>query len=468
MTFFEITHQDKNSKARTGIIQTAHGDIETPVFMPVGTQATIKSLDSADIHNLDTKIILANTYHLHLRPGEDLIAKFGGLHQFMNWHKPILTDSGGFQVFSLGLQKDKRNPTPALPAGRLPSPELVPSFISGRGGKISSSSPYEGETRRGFGNSSPIRGGKISNSSPYEGEARRGFGNNHLVKIDENGVTFRSHWDGSTHRFTPEKSIKIQHKLGADIIMAFDECTPDDAEEKYVREAMERTHRWAERSLDYHNSKKTKQHLFGIIQGSNYEQLRKQSARFISTLDFDGIAVGGESVGYNMVATKNILDWVYPYLTVNKPHYAMGVGFSPTDLFDVVERGVDMFDCVAPTRMARNGSLFISPLSGGVKGGLFKKRPLPTSPKRGGGNKYRINIFNAQYQDDKQPIDPECTCSTCQNYSRGYLHHLFKAEELLAYRLSTIHNLHFFLNLMKQIQKAIKNDKFINLKKNWV
>ncbi len=393
MTFFKVNHQDKSTRARIGIIQTAHGDIETPIFMPVGTQATVKTLDSSDLKKLNTQIILGNTYHLHLRPGEDLIAKAGGLHQFMNWNKPILTDSGGFQVFSLGLQKEKKS-----------------------------------------------------------GEK--------FVKIDDDGVTFHSHLDGSTHRFTPEESIKIQHQLGADIIMAFDECTPDDASEKYIYEAMDRTHNWAVRSLNTHkrlstlalkhkktqNSKlKTRNYLFGIIQGANNEELRKQSAKFISALDFDGIAVGGESVGYNMEATKNILDWVYPYLPKNKPHYAMGLGLNPTDLFEVVERGIDMFDCVAPTRQARHGLLYI-----------YDKK-----------NNHKLNITKSKYKNDFGPIDKNCSCSTCKNYSRAYLHHLFKAQEITGMRLATIHNIHFFLDLMKQMREAIKKDKFLELKKKW-
>ena len=395
MSFFNITHQDKRSLARTGVIHTDHGDIETPVFMPVGTQATVKSLDSNDLENLDAQIILANTYHLHLRPGEDLIAEFGGLHKFMNWNHPILTDSGGFQVFSLGQGKNGDEQT--------------------------------------------------------EHVAK--------VKIDDDGVTFHSHIDGSIHRFTPESAIEIQHKLGADIIMAFDECTPDDADYKYTREAMERTHAWAERCIDAHRTctlahlHTCKQFLFGIIQGANHKDLRQESARFISSLPFDGIAIGGESIGFNMSATKKILDWVNPIIPKDKPRYTMGVGFSPSDLFEVVERGVDMFDCVAPTRMARNGSLFCHP-----------ERPEGAE----GSLSYRINILNAKYRDDQLPIDPTCTCSTCKNYSRAYLNHLFKAEELLAYRLATIHNLHFFLNLMRQIREAIKEDKFLELKKQWL
>ncbi|OGH58581.1 MAG: tRNA guanosine(34) transglycosylase Tgt [Candidatus Magasanikbacteria bacterium RIFCSPHIGHO2_01_FULL_33_34] len=383
MNFFSITHQDKNSKARTGIIHTEHGDIETPIFMPVGTQATVKSLDSTETKAINAQIILANTYHLHLRPGEDLIADFKGLHNFMNWSRPILTDSGGFQVFSLGQGK------------------------KGEQGK--------------------------------------------LVNIDDDGVTFTSHLDGSKHRFTPESAIETQHKLGADIIMAFDECTPDNAEEKYVYEAMERTHKWAKRSLDAHNKNTNyhgyRQFLFGIIQGANYKELRQESARIISSLEFDGIAIGGESIGYNMEATKQILDLVNPIIPENKPHYTMGVGFSPMDLFEVVERGVDMFDCVAPTRIARNGTLF--------------------NKKAGAKNKYRLNINNTQYKTDKNPIDADCICSTCQNYSRAYIHHLFDTKELLGYKLATIHNLHFFINLMTDIRKSITENKFLELKKQW-
>ncbi len=385
MSFFELKHKDENSHARAGVIHTDHGDILTPIFMPVGTQATVKTLDQTDLANLPAQIILGNTYHLHLRPGEDLINDFGGLHKFMNWPKPILTDSGGFQVFSLGLQKDAE-----------------------------------------------INNGK-------------------LVTIDEDGVTFRSHIDGSSHRFTAESAIDIQHKLGADIIMAFDECTPDSAEEKYVREAMERTHRWAERSLVEHkkdtNHHGYRQFLFGIIQGSNYKELREASAKYISNLDFDGIAIGGESVGYNMEATKEILDWVYPIIPENKPHYAMGVGLSPADLLVAIEHGVDMFDCVAPTRLARHGMLFVGPTE---------------DPK------LRINITNAKFAKDSAPIDKNCTCSTCKNYSRAYLHHLFNAQEMSGMRLASIHNLHFMIDLMCQAREAILENRFLEFKNNWV
>src|SRR3989344_5192463 len=385
MSFFELQHKDKNSHARAGVIHTNHGDIETPVFMPVGTQASVKTLDQTDLENLGAPIILGNTYHLHLRPSEDLINNFGGLHKFMNWPKPILTDSGGFQVFSLGLQKNAE------------------------------------------------------------------LDNKKLVSIDDDGVTFRSHIDGSSHRFTAESAIDIQHKLGADIIMAFDECTPDSAEEKYVREAMERTHRWADRYLAEHQKNTShhgyRQFLFGIIQGSNRKNLREESAKYISSLDFDGIAIGGESIGYNMEATKDILDWVYPLIPENKPHYAMGIGLSPADLLIAIEHGVDMFDCVAPTRLARHGMLFVG----------------PTEDK-----KLRINITNAKFAKDSGPIDKNCTCSTCKNYSRAYLHHLFNAQEMSAMRLASIHNLHFMLDLTRQARKAILEDRFPELLKKWV
>ncbi len=388
--FFTVIKEDDETKARAGLIHTDHGDIETPVFMPVGTQGTVKSLDQLDLHDLEAQIILGNTYHLHLRPGEDLIAEFGGLHKFMNWDRPILTDSGGFQVFSLGAQKE------------------------------------QAESR------TPNDQGK-------------------LVSIDEDGVTFRSHLDGSSHRFTPESAIETQHKIGADIIMAFDECTPDAADKDYTKAAMERTHRWAVRSLEAHKKLKPsdayQKFLFGIIQGANHQELREESAKFIASQDFDGIAIGGESVGYNMAATKDIIDWVLPHIPADKPRYTMGLGYSPADLFAVVERGIDMFDCVAPTRVARNGSLYVH-------------RKINAS--------YKININNAQFRTDAGPIDPECKCFTCANHSRAYLHHLFRSEELLAYRLATLHNLHFFLTLMKEIRTAIKEDRFSELKKEWV
>lgn len=407
---FTITHKEKHTRARTGIIHTDHGDIETPIFMPVGTQATVKAIDVNDLHAMHAQIILANTYHLHLRPGEDLIASFGGLHKFMKWDGPMLTDSGGFQVFSLGAQMNDR---------------------------AKKDTSKENSTQQESTNS------------------KQGA----LVSIDEDGVSFKSHLDGSSHRFNAESAIDIQHKLGADIIMAFDECTPDAADHAYATQAMERTHRWAKRSLDAHKKNTAyhgyRQFLFGIVQGGTHKDLREESAKVISSMDFDGIAIGGESIGYNMDATKEILDWVYPHIPEGKPHYTMGVGFNPTDLFHVVECGIDMFDCVAPTRIARNGTLYISPETA-------KTIDSPSAKK------LRMSITNAQFRDDKRPIDPYCTCPTCANYSRAYLHHLFDADELLGYTLATIHNLHFLLQLMSDIRTAIKEDRFLELKASWV
>lgn len=392
---FTIIHKDKHCAARIGTIKTDHGEIETPIFMPVGTKATVKTLDTRDLDDIHAQIILANTYHLHLRPGADLIDEIGGLHKFMHWNRPILTDSGGFQVFSLGAGKEQNK----------------------------------------------------------QGEQ--------LVKIDEDGVNFRSVIDGSRHRFTPESAIEIQHKLGADIIMAFDECTPDDAPEQYAREAMERTHRWAKRCIDAHKKDDHhhgyKQFLFGIIQGAKHKNLRIESAKAITAMGFDGIAIGGESIGYNMEATKHILQWLQPYLPEDKPRYTMGVGFSPYDLFDVVEQGVDMFDCVAPTRMARNGALYVHPDTFAAEA-----EGTHSNPRR-----CWIDITNSKYVNDQRPIDPLFHAKSPQPFTRSYLHHLFKSNELLGHRLATYHNLSFLLTLMEKMRESIKKDGFLDFKKDW-
>lgn len=393
MNLFEVTSKDPQTRARTGILHTEHGDVETPVFMPVGTAGAVKSLDSEDMEGLGTEILLGNTYHLHLRPGADKIERLGGLHKLMDWSRAILTDSGGFQVWSLS-----------------------------QGFKPEASDDLDGKNNHG------------------------------LAKIDEDGVTFRSHLDGSEHRFTPERAIEIQHQIGADIIMAFDQCTSDTASEAEARVAMERTHRWAKESLDAHNagahSPKYKQYLFGIIQGGLYKNLREESARFITSLPFDGIAIGGETTGFNMEMTKEILLWLKDILPADKPLYTMGVGASPEDLFTVVEQGIDMFDCVAPTRIARNGALYCRSV--------------------GKKEKYRIDIGNLQYAEDTGPIDSECACTTCKRYSRAYLRHLFLAKELTYYRLASIHNLFFFLDLMKKIRASIRAGKFLEFKNEWL
>lgn len=409
--FFEQTSQSSTHRARTGIMHTDHGDVETPIFMPVGTQATVKSLDSFDLEDIDAQIILANTYHLHLRPGEDLIDSFGGLHKFMEWHKPILTDSGGFQVLSLGKMLEKKNI-------RLP--------LQG------------GDTGVG----ATDERGSASESTNEQGS---------LVEIDDEGVSFRSHIDGSLHRFTPESAIQIQHKLGADIIMAFDECTPDGIDKAYTKQAMKRTHEWAERCIIEHKKDSShhgyRQFLFGIIQGSNHEELRKESAEVICGMDFDGIAIGGESVGFNMEATKDILDWVVPLIPEDKPRYTMGLGHKPTDLLIAVAGGADMFDCVSPTRIARNGMIYTGPDE---------------------ADKCSYNINNAGWREDRSPISTRYVHPKLQQYTRAYLHHLFKTKELLAYRIATMHNLYFLLSLMADTRKAIQEDRFEELYSEWV
>ncbi|MCS7310129.1 MAG: tRNA guanosine(34) transglycosylase Tgt [Armatimonadetes bacterium] len=347
---FEIVARDACSHARCGILHLPHGDVETPVFMPVGTQGTVKAMTQEELEALDFRIILCNTYHLYLRPGHERIARAGGLHRFIAWHRNILTDSGGFQVFSLQA----------------------------------------------------------------------------LRRVYEDGVEFRSHLDGSTHYFTPERAIAVQHALGADIIMAFDECPPNPSSYEQARAAMERTHRWAVRCLQAHD---TAQALFGIVQGSVYEDLRAESARFISELDFPGIAIGGVAVGEEKAEIHRVVAFTTPLLPLEKPRYLMGVG-EPDDILQAVACGVDMFDCVLPTRLARNAAVMT---------------------RRG-----RVNLRNARFAEELGPVDPECECPVCQRYSAAYLHHLFKAKEILAARLATFHNLYFYQRFMAQIRRAIR------------
>lgn len=360
----------------TGVITTDRGGINTPVFMPVGTAATVKALDSSDITNTKAEIILANTYHLFLRPGEKLVSEMGGVAEFMDWNKPMLTDSGGFQVFSLG---------------------------------------------------------KGANGQP-------------LAKVDEEGVTFKSHLDGKLHRFTPEIAMDVQRDLGADIIMAFDECTPDKSTQVYAKEALGRTHRWAEQSLKrWEENKKLSaqgknQALFGIIQGAMDKDLRRESAEFITSLPFSGIALGGETIGYNMEGTLEVINWIRDLLPKDKPLYAMGLGRDPENLVDIFNAGVDMCDCVAPTRLARNGALYY----GELRGGKFESE----------FDKGRLNIDNSKFENDKSVIMEDCDCHTCQSgYTRGYLKHLYRSKELSYYRLASIHNVRFMVRLADQIRK---------------
>lgn len=349
---FEINAVEKQSRA--GVFHTPHGDLKTPVFAPVGTQATVKAVTPAQLSELGASLILSNTYHLYLRPGDELVARMGGLHRFMQWHGPILTDSGGYQVFSLA------------------------------------------KTR----------------------------------KIDAEGVTFKSHIDGSTHRFTPEKSIQIQENLGADIIMAFDECS-DPNNPETIRTALQHTHAWAERSLKAHS--RIDQALFGIIQGGVDLDLRMESAAFITSLPFPGIAIGGLSVGETKPEMHSVLEAINPHLPADKPRYLMGVG-TPEDLINGIWRGIDIFDCVLPTRLARHHSAF----------------------SRGG----RLNMMNAVYASDQNPIDVDCQCYTCQNFTRAYLRHLINSKELLANTLLSIHNLFTMVKLIHDIREMILTGSF--------
>lgn len=384
--------------ARRGTINTPNGKIETPAFIPVGTQASVKTLDINDLHKLNAQAVLANTYHLYLRPGQDLVKNFGGVGKFMGWDGPTFTDSGGFQVFSLG-----------------------------------------------FGLEHGVS--KISSIFPDEDLLERRKSKQKLMKVDEEGVSFTSHLDGSKHRFTAEASIQIQQDIGADIILAFDECTSPLHEEEYTGRALERTHRWAKRSLDAWTNRSS-QALYGIVQGGAYKGLREKSADYINSLNFPGHAIGG-SLGRNKNDMYQILEWVEPRLDPIKPRHLLGIG-EIGDLFAGVSRGVDTFDCVAPTRMARNGAVYIGPASGG-------------NPE----NKYRINVAAAKYARDEGPIDNECTCWVCQKHSRAYLRHLFNANEILGMKLATYHNLHFILDLMAQIRTSIEDATFVELAKKW-
>ncbi|MBU5593576.1 tRNA guanosine(34) transglycosylase Tgt [Amphibacillus sp. MSJ-3] len=352
---YELIKTCKQTGARLGRVHTPHGSFDTPVFMPVGTLATVKTMSPEELEEIGANIILSNTYHLWLRPGQDIIKEAGGLHKFMNWKHSILTDSGGFQVFSL----------------------------------------------------------------------------TDLRKIEERGVHFRSHISGEKLFLSPEKSMEIQNALGSDIMMAFDECPPYPADYKYMKNSVERTSRWAERCLSAHK-RPDDQGLFGIIQGGEYEDLRKQSAKDLSSLDFPGYAIGGLSVGEPKEVMNHILEYTTPLLDTGKPRYLMGVG-SPDSLIDGVIRGIDMFDCVLPTRIARNGTCMTS--SG------------------------RLVVRNAKFARDFSPLDPNCDCHTCRNYSRAYLRHLIKADEILGLRLCSYHNLYFLLNLMEQVREAIKADR---------
>ncbi len=359
---YELLHVDKNSGARRGVVHTPHGDIQTPVFMPVGTQATVKSMTPEELKEIGAQIILSNTYHLYLRPGQDIVKEAGGLHKFMNWDRPILTDCGGFQVFSLAA----------------------------------------------------------------------------LRTITEDGVEFRSHLDGSKHFFSPESVIKTEEDLGADIIMSFDECVEYPASYEYTKQSMERTTRWAKRCKAA--QKRDDQAIFGIIQGGFYEDLRKQSAEDLIALDFPGYAIGGISVGEPKEEFLKMLYFTAPLMPENKPRYLMGVG-TPDYLIESALAGIDMCDCVLPTRIARNG----------------------TAMTWNG----KVVVRNATYERDWGPLDPECDCYTCKNYTRAYIRHLIKTNEILGVRLLSIHNINFLTKLMEKVRIEIEHDNLLEFKKEF-
>ncbi|MBI3924990.1 MAG: tRNA guanosine(34) transglycosylase Tgt [Armatimonadetes bacterium] len=397
MSRLEFHSRPAQGLARRGKIVTPHGAIETPEFLPVGTQATVKAVLPRDLRELGVQGLLTNTYHLYLRPGSGLVRRMGGLHRFMGWDGPIMTDSGGFQAFSLG-------------AGR----EHGVSKIGG------------------------VFPGKEARPQPAPTGGR-------LVEIDSDGVTFRSYLDGSMQRFTPESSIEIQQELGADLILAFDECTSPLASREYTELAMERTHRWAERCL---SARRSQQALYGIVQGGAWRDLREQSARFIASLPFDAFAVGG-SLGESRAAMHQVLDWTVPLLPSDRPRHLLGIG-DVTDLFEGVERGIDTFDCVIPTRFGRTGNVMVPP---GTEGATARGT---------------LNLRNARYREDPDPVLEGCACYTCSHFSRSYLRHLIKAEEMLAGQLCTIHNLHFLLQLMASIRRALEDGTFGELKAGWL
>ncbi|MBX4195530.1 tRNA guanosine(34) transglycosylase Tgt [Candidatus Parcubacteria bacterium] len=391
---YSILKKIQGKLGRAGVIHTQHGDIETPAFVPVATKATVKALTPEQLRDTGAQVVLANTYHLYLQPGSEKVKNFGGLHKFMNWHGPTMTDSGGFQVFSLGAAYGKE----LSKVVKITNPE------------------------------------QILQERSLDGEIPR------LATIGADGVSFRSHHDGSLHYITPEKSIEIQHNLGADIIFAFDECTSPAEDFRYQEEALERTHRWAKKSLDFHKSKPNseRQALFGIVQGGREESLRKKSAEYISSLDFDGFGIGGSFAKEDM---ETAVKWVNEILPEEKPRHLLGIG-EPEDLFMGVENGVDLFDCVAPTRNGRGGTLYT--------------------------HWGKINIRNAEYREDTSPLDPGCSCYTCKNFSRAYLCHLFRAHEMLGGTLGSIHNLYFVINLVRCMRQAILEGKFEEFKSSFL
>jgi len=401
---FSVRHREAGSPARSGELATAHGVVHTPAFVGVATQATIKAVEPQGLVDHGLQIVIANTYHLHLRPGEEAVAAIGGLHAFSGWGGPTMTDSGGFQIFSLGAGKE-----------------------------------------HGVGKVASIFPGEVGSPSAR----RREDGGRSLVRITEQGADFRSVVDGSLHTFTPESVITIERKLGADIVLPLDECTSPLHDYEYTKRAMERTHRWARRGLAAFDLLEgdpsfpnPRQGLYGIVQGGAYRDLREESARVIGGMGFTGCAIGG-SLGRSKDEMFRVLDWTVPLLPEERPRHLLGIG-EIEDLFAAVRRGVDTFDCAAPTRLARNGSVFLK-----------------------GAPRHRINLRNARFARDDRPIDATCDCFTCRHHSRAYLRHLCRAGEVSFYRLATLHNLRFLVRLMAEIRHAIDADGFDALASEW-
>jgi queuine tRNA-ribosyltransferase len=378
---------------RAGVITTPHGTIETPAFIVVGTKATVKSLTPEQVKGLGAEAVLANTYHLYLQPGSELVRDSGGLGKFMHWDGPTFTDSGGFQVFSLGA-------------------------AFGKGVSKVTSQDAEGES---------------------DGRSKADAQNHaQLAKVDDDGVTFKSHIDGSSHRFTPERSLQIQHNIGADIIVAFDECTSPQDPYDVQKHSLDRTHRWAKRSLDEHKRLGGTQALYGVIQGGKFQDLREEAARTIGVMEFDGFGIGGS---FNKEDIGTAVRWVNAILPEEKPRHLLGIG-EPIDFFLGVENGVDTFDCVSPTRIGRNGALY-------TKDG-------------------RINLHNAKFVTDLAPVEKDCACYTCLNFTRAYLAHLFRSDEMLAATLASIHNLYFIVRLVSRIRRSIIEENFFQFKNDFL
>jgi queuine tRNA-ribosyltransferase len=403
---FEVLAIDR--KARRARLKTPHGTVETPNFVPVGTQATVKSLTPRDLREIGVQMILANTYHLHLRPGEEVVEKLGGLHKFAAWNGPLMTDSGGFQVFSLGVAQED---------GKKLS-------------KFSNSNSYKEQ---------------ISDLDEHFYRQLSKGGSLKKAKVDEEGVTFYSHLDGTQHIFTPETSIRIQEKLGADLIVCFDDHESPIWNHRQTEASMQRSHRWSIESL--RAQKRKDQLMYGVTHGGVYEDLRKESAKLIDD-HFAAVSIGGAYTSKEIL--YQVIDWSLPHFDGNKPRHLLGIA-EIIDLFNGVERGMDLFDCVAATRRARHGSIYISPKNGGT----IK-------------NNFIIQVTNEKYKGDEEPLDPGCQCYTCTNFSRGYINHLFKANELLGMRLTTYHNIYFVTELMRDIREAIEAGWFYRLKEIWV